>query len=536
MLSRAEATTVVRDAQASGEVVVLCHGCFDIVHPGHIRHLKEAARHGDRLVVSITGDAGVDKGDGRPLIPQELRAENVAALDCVRHVVINPEPTAVGLLTDVRPDVYVKGREYEQREDARCLAEIGVVQGSGGRVVFTSGEVVFSSTALISAMEETAAPFPGRFRRLMEPHDLTPASAEPVLGNLRGRRMLVVGETIVDTYVMCDRPHVADESPVMTLRPLEYRSFDGGAAIIARHLAAMGARPVLVTALPRSPRGEALRRRLGAEGVEVRALEMPEALPEKQRFLVGTSKVMKLDLGESLTLDAAQQQRLLDLTRGAAVGCDAAIVADYGHGLFTAALLQDLCRTLRKRVELLVGDVSGRRARLLSMTDLDLVCPSEAELRDALNNYDAGLTNVVWTLLSRTRSRSAMITLGEEGLIVFERTDDDDVKAGEAWRHRLHAVPVPSFTPYALDPLGCGDALLAATTLARAAGAAPTLAAVLGTVAASAQARRLGNTVINAADLRRGIARLWQAQLALDEEATPGAVIQTLDQLRPAHA
>ena len=84
--------------------------------------------------------------------------------------------------------------------------------------------------------------------------------------------------------------------------------------------------------------------------------------------------------------------------------------------------------------------------------------------------------------------------------------------------------------------MGCGDALLAATTLARAAGASPALAAVLGTVAASAQARRLGNTVIGSADLRRGVARLWEAQLALDEESATCAVIQTRDQLRSAHA
>ena len=78
-----EAVSLVRTAQRGGEVVVLCHGCFDIVHPGHVRHLQQAARLGNRLLVTITGDSMVDKDTGRPLIPQELRAENLAALDCV---------------------------------------------------------------------------------------------------------------------------------------------------------------------------------------------------------------------------------------------------------------------------------------------------------------------------------------------------------------------------------------------------------------------------------------------------------------------
>jgi bifunctional ADP-heptose synthase (sugar kinase/adenylyltransferase) len=84
----------------------------------------------------------------------------------------------------------------------------------------------------------------------------------------------------------------------MTLRPVERRQYDGGAAIIARHIAAMGAKPVLVTALPRDDQGLALRRRMLAEGVEVHAIETDRPLCEKQRFLVGTQKVMKLDLLE----------------------------------------------------------------------------------------------------------------------------------------------------------------------------------------------------------------------------------------------
>src|SRR5436190_6921262 len=139
VLSVEEAARTVRTAQSSGEVVVLCHGCFDIVHPGHIRHLQHAAKLGDRLLVTITGDALMEKGTGRPLIPQELRAENLAALDCVRWVAINPRPTAAELLEIIQPDVYVKGREYEHNHDPRFTLERQIVERHGGRVVFTSG-------------------------------------------------------------------------------------------------------------------------------------------------------------------------------------------------------------------------------------------------------------------------------------------------------------------------------------------------------------------------------------------------------------
>lgn len=148
----AELLARVDDTRAAGQTVVHCHGCFDIVHPGYVRYLEFARQQGDLLVVSLTGDSDMGKGDLRPYIPQELRAENLAALQAVDLVYINPHPTACDLLEALRPDVYVKGHEYENSSDAGFLAERDIVLGHGGRVVFSSGDVVFSSTQLIELL------------------------------------------------------------------------------------------------------------------------------------------------------------------------------------------------------------------------------------------------------------------------------------------------------------------------------------------------------------------------------------------------
>src|SRR5687768_1029567 len=123
------------EARQAGRTVVHCHGCFDIVHPGHIHHLQFARSLGDFLVVSVSADTHVNKGVDRPLIPDDLRAASLAALECVDAVYVNPDPTAVGMLQALKPDVYVKGREYERSQDPRFLAERDVVNGYGGRVV-----------------------------------------------------------------------------------------------------------------------------------------------------------------------------------------------------------------------------------------------------------------------------------------------------------------------------------------------------------------------------------------------------------------
>jgi rfaE bifunctional protein kinase chain/domain/rfaE bifunctional protein nucleotidyltransferase chain/domain len=501
-------------ARSRGLRVVHCHGCFDIVHPGHIRHLRQARGMGDLLLVSITGDEEIRKGTGRPLIPEELRAENLAALDCVDWVHIERRPTAADLLEEVRPDVYVKGREYETNSDPRFRAERAAVERHGGRVVFSSGDVVFSSTALIHALEASADPFQSRMSQLLSREELAGPNLFQLIAAFKGKRVLVVGDTILDTYVLCDRPEVAGESPIMTLRPVERRHYDGGAAIIARHIAAMGAKPVLITALPRDEQGLAMRRRLLLEGIEVHALETDRPLCEKQRFLVGTQKVMKLDLLEPLVLDAGQQDRLVDLVTSAAGdggGCHAAVVADFAQGLFSPAVLGRVCKTLRRRVGAMVGDVSGRKANLRSMMMMDLLCPSENELREAYGAFDKALPTVTWNLLEETRSRAAIVTMGPEGLVAFDRIED----AGEeAMASRVRAEHVPSMVPFAIDPLGCGDSLIAGSALAMASGGGLLAAAFVGSQAAAAQAQRIGNIPITAADLRQGIVRVHNARLA----------------------
>ncbi len=513
------------EARATGRRVVQCHGCFDIVHPGHLRHLRHARAQGDILLVSITGDSMIDKGTGRPLIPQELRAENLAALDCVDWVHIESRPTAVDLLEEVRPDIYVKGREYENNNDPRFKAEQATVQKHGGRIVFSSGDVVFSSSALIAALEQSVDPYHARLRSLLARESLAGEELSRLISSFRGKRIAVIGEVILDTYILCDRPDVAGESPIMTLRPVERRSYDGGAAVIARHAAAMGAYPVLITALDDSPESAALRQRLIAEGIEVRSIHTDRPIPEKQRFLVGAQKMMKLDLIERIEPDAAKQEEFLTLVTEtlsckseisnlkSEIAFDATIIADFGLGLLSQSLLRRLCPLARQHSRFLAGDVSGKRSNLSYLTEMDLLCPSEAELRETYRQFDESLPAVAYHLLSATRAKHALITMGSEGLVAFDRTPDFTRSAGE-WGTKVTAEHVPALAASAVDPLGCGDALLAAATLTLASGGSLLAAGFLGAAAAATQVQRLGNTVISASDLRGAIARLHSAHLA----------------------
>lgn len=124
--------------------LVLAHGVFDLVHPGHIRHLRWAAAQADILVVSITADRFVNKGADRPWFPELQRAEVVAALEMVDHVIINDAPDASPVILALRPHVFVKGRDYLHSR----LAEDAALNEVGAKVLYSPGDIVHSSTAL----------------------------------------------------------------------------------------------------------------------------------------------------------------------------------------------------------------------------------------------------------------------------------------------------------------------------------------------------------------------------------------------------
>ena len=142
---------ILRDLRSKGKKIVLCHGCFDLMHPGHIKYFQAASKMGDVLIVTVTPDIYVDKGSDRPVFNQYLRADSIAALECVDYVAINKWPTAEETLRLLRPDIYVKGQEFKDLEDktGKLQKEYEIIQEIGSQVKFTD-EIVFSSTDLLN--------------------------------------------------------------------------------------------------------------------------------------------------------------------------------------------------------------------------------------------------------------------------------------------------------------------------------------------------------------------------------------------------
>ena len=149
-------TKIISKQKAKGKKIVLCHGTFDLLHIGHIKHFKEAKALGDKLIVTITSDKYVNKGPKRPAFNEKYRLEAVAALNDVDYVALSEHPTAVQVIKKLRPHIYSKGPDYKNHKNdtsGEIKNEINELKKAKGKIVYTSG-ITFSSSSLINKITQ----------------------------------------------------------------------------------------------------------------------------------------------------------------------------------------------------------------------------------------------------------------------------------------------------------------------------------------------------------------------------------------------
>ena len=476
----------LRELHASGKTTVQCHGCFDIVHPGHVRYLQFARRLGDVLVVSLTGDAAMGKGPGRPYIPQELRAESLAALEFVDWVVIDPHPTACRLLELLRPDVYVKGREYATVTDPRFVREREIVEGYGGRVVFHSGDVVFSSTHLMENRGRDEPLEECRLRAFCQRNAIDEVSLQETLEGFAGVRVLVVGDLIRERYIYCDASEAAGDAPVLSLQRLGSTEYWGGAAAVALQLRALGAQPYVLAAAGRDEPSRQLADDLAKLGIQNHLLPNRPNLLERCTFVADDAKLFKLIEGVCAPLDSAWEKQAATALRQQLAQVQLLIWCDHGFGMITPGLLRAVVTNGRRHTVTVAGHAPGQRAEIGALHAADLVSLTERQLREAMHDMGSGLPAVAWNLLNYTRGRAMIVSLRRRGLIGFDRRHTDAGSPPEP--ERLKSEFVPSFATHYLDWAGAEEAVLSTAALACATGRSLPKAAY---VAAAAEAHPL---------------------------------------------
>lgn len=478
-----------------GKTVVQCHGCFDIVHPGHIRYLRFARSLGDVLVVTVSGDDVVMKGYERPYIPEDLRLDNLAELACVDYVALSEDDWAGPVLEVIKPDIYVKGSEYESKKDPRFAKEKKIVESYGGRVVLGSGDVVFSSTEIGRRKRNTLDMEQQKIQRFCRVNEINPARLKNSIAKFSDLKVLILGDAILDHYAHCEGARVASESPIVSVKPVSEEWFIGGAGLIARQAAILGAKPTFVTCCQEDEAFGRIKDSLQRSGVDVYNLPAPgRRAYTKTRYLVGGKKLFKVDQGNPAPIPIETTKELIALLKDQLEAHDGLVVTDFGYGLFGPTLANAIPKLADEGGKPYFADVSTNgQANILKFRGPRLATPTEEELRFALGDAESGLSNLASRYYAATEARGLVVTMGRRGSLCFYPPRDQG--------DRLRTEYLPALEINEVDAVGAGDVFLTGASLSELAGEPTPIGMYLGSSLASISAGTLGNEGASLPDL-----------------------------------
>jgi rfaE bifunctional protein nucleotidyltransferase chain/domain len=479
---------VLAALREQGRKIVLCHGVFDLLHPGHLAHLQEAKALGDLLVVSITATPFVNRGPGRPVFSDDLRLYSIASLACVDYVLLAPVSTALEVIDRVQPDFYCKGHEYtdhSQDVTQNIDREAERVMAYGGNIRYT-GEIVFSSTRLINNYLDVLPPQIKSYASQLSqryPFEEIQKGVEA----MQKLKVLVLGDVIIDEFIHCTVQGLTSKGTVISTRFLKHEQHLGGSLAIARHIASFANSVTVAGVAGNEPDIHSLILNNINGGIRL-DLQYENSYPTviKRRYIARQGmreqyiKLFSINYLEEQGPAPIQRQKLLDRMEKTIRDYDLVVVADYGHGLLDAALM-DLVQNKAAFLALNCQTNSANHGYNLitKYQRADTFCLDEQELRLAFSSRYGDHSHLLKRLYHHLGAQQGWLTLGSSGSLGMNVKGEEEL--------------TPALTLDVKDTIGAGDAFFALASLSAKLDLPVAVGSLLGNLAGAMAANTLGN-------------------------------------------
>jgi len=485
-MDSADHVAEIRSLSGPGRRVVFVSGNFNIIHPGHLRLLRFASECGDFLVVGVNPDL-----HHATTVPLPMRVESVKAISFVSYAFpLNERPDA--FIMRLQPSIVVKGKEFEGRDNPEQAA----VDGYGGKLLFGSGEVRFSSMDLLQReLQEMNLSTIRKPTEFAERHHFDFDDLIRIVQRYNGMRVVVVGDLIVDEYINCDPLGMSHEDPTIVVTPIREDRFIGGAAIVAAHARGLGATVSYFGVAAQDDAG-----RFAAEALERYSVDAhligDESRPTtlKQRYRASGKTLLRVSRLRQHDISRELSDSLLEQICAAVDKADMLIFSDFNYGCLPQPLVDRLIEYCNAKKLMMAADsqASSQLADVSRFKGMRLLTPTEYEARLAVRDNNSGLVVLAEALRRRSEAHHILITLGAEGLLIHTPGPVENEPQTDQ---------LPAFNSVPQDASGAGDSLLACASMALTVGADVWQAAYLGSVAAACQVSRVGNSPLTADEL-----------------------------------
>lgn len=486
---------ILRELREAGKTVGLCHGVFDLIHPGHIQHFSAAKKLVDVLIVSITADEFVNKGPGRPLFDQEIRIASLSALVDVDYVAISYSPTAIQAIELIKPDLYIKGSDYSNEGDdvtGMISLERQSVEKYGGKIHFTN-EITSSSSSLINKFYSS---FSTSAQKWVKEFRANNGYEETIawLDKIQNLKISIVGETIIDQYTYCEPLAKSSKDPILAFQLGRSNMYPGGVLAIANNCQGWASEVSVVSFTGKDVNDFSSVISMIDKNIRLKMIQAddrPTIL--KHRFVDKNSETRVFESynfeGNDLPLKAATEIEFL--INKASANSDLLIVADYGHGLFTPQTINNITK---QQVFLAVNTQSNAGNRgyntISKYNKADFVCLNSGEIQLEMRNRNPDYLEIIPQIMKRIDAKYAAVTLGGEGLVVFDCLGN--------------SAKVPALATKVVDKVGAGDAVLAISSMLASVSAPVKVIGFLANVIAAHEVSQLGHqTSLSFSDLKK---------------------------------
>jgi len=479
-----ELSTLFSDLKSEGKKIVQCHGVFDLLHVGHIKHFKEAKTFGDVLVVSITPDEYVNKGPGRPAFSTSLRLEALSELESIDYVVANKWATAEEIIRIIQPNIYCKGPDYKNHSEditGKITEEENAVKSFGGKVNYTN-DIAFSSSSLLNKFGNIYSKEQELFiRNISDTYSFE--TIQKKVEDLAKLKVLIIGEAIIDQYVFCEALGKSGKEPVLVLRDIETEEYLGGSLAIARHLSSFCNSVSVLSFLGEDNEYNSFINNNIEENIKLNLFNKNNSPTiVKRRFVdhIDRKKVLGVYSINDDMLEKSEEDQFIESFDKLSKEHDLVIISDYGHGIISPRIAEHISNSdnfVSLNAQVNAANIGTHSIR--KYHDVDCLIINESELRHELRNRDGDIKGMATTLKDMINTKYISVTQGKDGAFLLNEN-----KAPER---------CPGFASQVIDKIGSGDALLALLSVCLYSNIDEKLSLFIGSLAAAQSVETVGN-------------------------------------------
>ena len=463
---------------------VFVSGDFNILHPGHLRLLKFAKESGDYLIVGVNSDK-ISNNKGTS---ENIRLESLHATSYIDEVFILNEPS-IEYIKREKPAIVVKGKEHEDKENP----EREIITQYGGKLLFTSGEIGFSSIDLLKKEFEKVSYNVQHNDNFLKRHNIKLDDMRQTLEKFSNLNVMVIGDTIIDEYITCEPLGMSQEDPTIVVSPLLNDKFIGGAAIVASHARTMGANVDFISVSGEDENFDYIKSKLEALGINI-SLYQDSTRPTtlKQRYRANNKTLLRVNNLKQHSISKDIETLILNKVKEKIEDINLIIFSDFSYGMLSKKVIRKISKLAKKHGILTVADSqsSSQIGDISKFKGVTLVTPTEREIRLALNDFESGLVVLSQKLVSNVKNKYVFTTLGAEGMMIFNTNKDE-----------LMTDNINALGNIVKDVSGAGDSMMTASSMALAVGADIWQSAYLGSLASAIQISRIGNIPIQKNEL-----------------------------------